>query len=687
MLRSVRLTIVHLALVAFAVALVARAAQVQLWQGREWLARAQRQQFGEATLPAARGTIADITGVPLVESRPVVALRVAPREVRDRRQVARLLERLGVPRAWVRRASDTARAWVEIPGRYLPMEAAPLVGLRGVYAEPGLERVYTTREATRRLVGRADASGNGMDGVELALDSVLRGQSGRALLLRDARGGRGEPPFDTTVAPRAGADVVLTISQPLQEIAQRALGDAVRALDASGGDIVVLDPYSGEIRALASERRDPRSTGSPALSEPFEPGSTVKPFFAAALLRLGRARPTDVVDTENGSYTIEGRTLRDTHPAAALSLADVLRYSSNIGITKFVQRLSPREEFEALRDVGFGTPTGVAYPAEAGGVLRSPERWSRQSRASLAIGYELTVTPVQLAAAYGAIANGGELVAPALVREIRDADGRVLYSHRRRVVRRVMDSTVAATVRRMLVATVDSGTATAAGLGTFELAGKTGTARRAGEGGVYQKSSYTASFVGLFPADRPQYVIVVKLDDPQGAEYGGGATAAPVSRVVLQAALAARDAALDREALARSEALAGSEAPRFAAAAAPTVASRGATTERSPTLPVTAPAVTAPARTAFAETAPADSSPVAEREERIVLPYAPPPAMRRVPRRVPDVRGLPARAAALALHRAGFRVEMTGAGDAAGTAPAPGTVLRQGALVRVVSDQ
>ncbi|HKV52168.1 MAG TPA: penicillin-binding protein 2, partial [Gemmatimonadaceae bacterium] len=554
MLRQSRITLVHLSLVLFAAAIVVRATQVQLFQSKQWARRAERQHFASATLPAPRGAIYDVSGAPLAMSREMLRLSISPRELKDRRTAWRDLTQLGVPSPFVARATDARRAWVDIPGTYSPARAAPLASMRGVYTRPTVDRVYTPREATRRIVGWVDDTGTARAGLEMALDSLLRGTDGHAVIARDARGRRFDSPADSDVLPEAGDEVQLTINQELQEISVRALSDAITKMGATGGDIVILDPEDGEIRAMASDRVGQPTFGNPALSEPFEPGSTLKPLFAAALMQRGLARPTDTVNTENGAYTIEGRTIHDEHPASRLSLAQVIEYSSNIGIVKFVSRLTQRQEFETLRDYGFGMPTGVPYPGEAGGTLYYPAEWSKQSPASMAIGYEVAVTPLQLAAAYGAVANGGDLLQPALIKAIRSRDGTVLYQHDRRVVRHLMSSAVAAKVRQMMIGVVEGGTSKEAQLARFTLAGKSGTARRGASKHGYKSGDYTASFVGLFPADKPLYVIIVKLDNPKATIFGGTA-AAPVSKIVLQAAIASRDAALDRSSLATSESL------------------------------------------------------------------------------------------------------------------------------------
>lgn len=644
MVRPSRLAIIHGALLAFAVILLLRAAQVQLLEGSAWAARGERQHVAASTIPAPRGDIRDARGVVLAGSRELVRLHVAPREVRERQELRRALARLGVPRGWIERSLDRRRRWVSLPGRYLPVDVASAMAIRGVYREPVIDRVYAPSAGLSRLVGRVGPEGEGTEGLEFSLDSLLRGTPGRSTSVRDAGGRAFESPRVTSVPARAGHAVTLTINYELQEIADRALADAVAHMRADGGDILVLDPHDGAILAMASRRQGRRVTAATALTEPFEPGSTLKPFIAAALLSLGRARPDERIDTYRGRYQVHGRTITDLHKDSVATMGDVIRWSSNVGIVRLSERLTQREQYEALRDFGFGMPTLLPYPAEASGTLREPARWSRQSAASLAMGYEIAVTPVQLAVAYASIANGGELVQPMLVREIRGPDGKVTFRARRRVVRRVMEARVAEAVREMLVDVVARGTAMEADLSTFHVGGKTGTARRATAGTGYVRGEYYATFVGLFPAERPQYVVLTKLDNP-GGMYGGR-TAAPVSKIVLEAALAARDAALDRGALAERS------------------SSFRANGELAGTL-----------RARLPETPPATAVRI---DLAAVAPTEPQPSP---PRPVPDTRGMPLREAVRTLHGAGFRVRLvSGSGT---TAPAAGTLAAPGALVRL----
>ena len=668
MLRSKRIAIVHVVLAAFAAAIVVRAAVVQVWQGKEWQAKATRQHVAASSIPAPRGLILDASGTPLAESRERVQLSIATTEIRDAKKLARDLKRVGLDGAWLARLADPKRKWVQLPGSFVPADVESMLSLRGVYATPVGERVYAATGGAQRIIGHANPQGEGTDGIELTLDSLLRGTKGRVSLLKDVRGRRFESPDELSADALPGHTVTLTINGSLQAIADQALGDAVGRMDADGGDIIVLDPNSGEIRAMASRRRDPLSTAATAVIEPYQPGSTLKPFTAAALLARGKARVDEVIETYNGSYRTFGRTIHDVHTAPRLSLADVIRFSSNIGIVRFAERLTPREQYESLRDFGFGTPTGIPYPLEAPGTLRDPRFWSKQSPASLAMGYELSVTPLQLALAYGSIANGGELLEPQLVREVRDLQGDVVFTSKRRVVRRVLTPQGAAQLRRLLTGVVDSGTAKDAEMSTFSVGGKSGTVRGMSRG-RYVAGSYTASFVGLFPAENPQYVILVKLDNPKGSYYGGK-TAAPVSKVVLEAAIAARDAALDRNALTRRR-----NEPVFASRDS---GPKAADTPKAREITVAAGSVDEVASDSVRD--PGESASVPYIVSLTDRPRPPTPAVRVRP--IPDVHGLPLRVAVHTLHESGFRVQLA-SGAAGTTAPEAGTPLRTGSIVRL----
>ena len=675
-----RFAILHGFFVLFALALVARAAEVQVVEGKQWAARGKRQHFFASAAAAPRGEILDASGNTLVESRELTRVAVALPEVRDTALVLKALRHAQLDVGLVRAAIDRRRRWIDLPGLYTQADLASISQLNGIHLTPVLQRVYSQSGGIKQIVGSLDGRGNPMDGLELELDTILRGDSGRVRLARDRDGRPLDSPDAWTDQPKAGSTVVLTINNTLQEICERELGIAVDSLHASGGDIVVMNPHTGEILALASNRVGHTSFSNTAVTEPFEPGSTLKPFVAASLLERGRAKPTDMVDTHNGTLDIDGRTIKDMHKAAQLSLADVIRFSSNIGIVEFGLRLTPRQKYETFRDLGFGMALGVPLPAESPGILREPKAWSKQTAASILMGYEIAVTPLQLVTAYSAIANGGELLEPHLVKEVRSLDGTVLYRAEPTPVRRVMSGEVARTVQEMLLAVVQEGTATKADLQTFDVAGKSGTARRTTQNAGYTKGNYTASFVGLFPGKDPQYVVLVKLDSPTGSHYAGGDIAAPVTRIVLRAALAARDAALNREDLAASEKHAIAKGPDgHAGTTTASSASLAGTIRSDPTENVD----------------PADFDPSGNLSSRsqesaegttsyfVALPSAPKAAPIAIaPRTVPDVKGLSIREAVRALHAAGFRVRIANA-PTRGTLPVAGTVATPGTIVQL----
>lgn len=636
---------------------LARAFQVEVLKGGVWRERALAQQGDTLPLPAPRGAIYDRNGVPVAATQEVYRVAVAPREITDVDRVASLLrEHCALSSREARRIANSKRRWVVLPGHYPAAVREALDGVQGLHFETVLRRFYPQGTVALELLGAVGADGRAQGGLELEFDSILRGSPGRSTVRRDSRGRVLPGAMLRTREPTPGRDLRLTLDLGLQEIAEAALGQAVDQMQATGGELLLADPLTGEILAAASRGAGGRARSWRAVTEPYEPGSTLKPFTVAGLLALRRATLEDSVFAENGEYYIPGRRspLRDVHGYGMLSLADALRHSSNIALAKVATRLRPEEQYGLLRDLGFGTPTGIAYPSESGGRLRRPVQWSRLSQSSLAIGYELSVTPLQMALAYGAIANGGLLLEPRLVREVRARDGRVERTFEPRAVRRVMPERVAAQLREVLEGAVTDGTAQQAALGPFSVAGKTGTTRIAAAGG-YRAGAYFASFAGFFPADDPQLVFLVKIDEPRGAGYYGGLVAAPVIRVALEAALAAHNTPLDRRAVA-------TPAPQLP---------RGGAVRLAAQLP-------------RGETPPTLVTPVRQRLD-LRAPKGR-PATDTLPVSIPETTGLPMRDAARLLHAAGFGVRVDGRGAVQRTLPEAGSRAMPGAVVRVFGE-
>lgn len=646
----VRIAAVQLGFALIVLVILSRAAQLQLFQGDRWAEQAERQRTERAVLPARRGGLYDRTGIPLAVSQEFYHVGIAPNELNQPRTTGRLLARqLGLTWSQVARDLRTKR-WIYYHGPFTATQVQPLRRVIGVHLSRNFQRFYPSRSLARPIIGGLSPDApRGAAGLELSLDSMLLGRPGEAVLLKDRAGRRYDSPARLIREPVPGNDVGLTIDAELQEIAERGLDDAISTMRADGGDVVFLDPANGELLALASRqpgRAGLNSSRASTFTDPFEPGSTAKLFTAAALLTYDRVATRDAVFAEGGSWPMpissSGRTrlITDAHKTVGnLTLAQTIQVSSNVGIAKFSLRLSPEEQFEMLRNFGFGTPTGAEFPSESRGRLERPDQWEPMyTRASVAMGYEFGVTPVQLAAAYGAIANNGQLLTPTLVREIRSPEGNLLYRHRPEPVRQVVTPEIAAQLKEYLKgAASEGGTGEEAQLANYSLLGKTGTAVRF-ERGRYVRGEYTASFAALFPADDPQLVVIVKIDNPRG-KYYGGLTAAPVTRTMLQQALASRRVAIDR--------------------------SRFADNEKSPAQePRT---VTTAART-----------------PRVVVPWpyrpAPPKSSTRP---VPVVSGRTVREAALALHRRGFRVALRGLGRVSRTTPAGGEMALPGSLVTV----
>jgi len=634
-------------------AILGRAAQLQLLQGDEWARQAERQRTEKAILPARRGALYDRHGVPLAVSQEYYHVGVAPNELAEPRRAARVLSRaLRVSLPALERDLRVRKRWIYFHGPFTATQIEPLRRLSGVHLTGNFQRFYPSRTLARPIIGGLSAERlAGAAGLELSLDSILTGEPGEAVLLKDRAGRRYASPARVVREPVAGSDIVLTLDAELQEIAERGLDDALREMRAEGGDVVFLDPRNGELLALASRQAGTRaSIRASTFTDPFEPGSTAKLFTAAALIVNGRVDSKDAVFAEGGQWRMpvnrsgRVRVITDAHKTTGnLTLAQTIQVSSNVGMAKFSSRLSPEEQYEMLRDFGFGTPTGAEFPSESRGRLVRPDQWEPMyTRASMAMGYEFGVTPVQLAAAYGAIANDGVLLTPTLVREIMSPGGEVLYRHRPEPVRRVVTPKVAAQLREfMRGAVAEGGTGGEAQLANYSLLGKTGTAVRF-EGGRYVRGEYTATFAALFPADDPQLVVVVKIDNPRG-HYYGGLTAAPVTRTMLQQALASRRVAIDRSRLAPPD----TTSPRAPKAAA----------------------------------VPAGSTPVV-----LSIPYQP-DRTRRDPLPVPNVTGRPVREATLALHRRGFRVVLRGLGRVSRTEPSGGEPAPPGTAVTVWAEE
>jgi cell division protein FtsI (penicillin-binding protein 3) len=528
-------------------AVLVRAVSLQVLQRARLSSMASDQSVREMQIPARRGDIYDRHGIPLAQSVEVDSLWLDPSQVGDVARAARDLARLlhldaGELQARLGRARRFA--WVKrqvTPQELIAVERLGIPGL-GLTKEP--KRFYPQRELGAQVLGVVGTDGQGLEGLELAFEDELSGQPSKVEGTRDARGRslflQGAP--DAT--GRHGATVTLTLDRQIQYVAEKALDRAVEESRAVAGMVVVLEPRTGELLALAqSPRFNPNAAGGvPALAlrdrpalDLFEPGSTYKAFVAAEALEEQLARPEDTFYCENGSWEVGGHVVHDTHPHAELTLARILAVSSNIGAAKVAQRLGREGMMRAARRFGFGERTGLALPGEGRGSVPYPK--ADVTLATQAFGQGLSATAVQVAAAYGALANQGLLMRPYLVSRVTDPDGVVILENQPTPVRRAVSERTAGSVLHMLQAVVQKdGTAPRAALEAYRVAGKTGTAQKADPVARGYSDKRIASFAGVVPAEDPRLVIYVVVDEPKTDVYGG-LVAAPAFKEIAAASL------------------------------------------------------------------------------------------------------------------------------------------------------
>ncbi|MDD4912736.1 MAG: penicillin-binding protein 2 [Sideroxydans sp.] len=509
------------------------------------------QQKGDARygrvieVPAHRGMITDRHGEPLAVSTPAESIWASPPDVvASTQKVQQLARILGVTDAELRqRLFDTSREFVYLK-RQLPPDQAQqvaLLSIPGVSMRREYRRYYPGGEVTSHLLGFTDVDDNGREGIELVQQEKLGGKVGSQQVIKDRRGHIVED-VASLRAPKEGGDVALSIDSKIQFLAFREIQQAVEKHKAKAGSIVVLDAKTGEVLALANwPTFNPNNRAkvtlamlrNRAVTDLFEPGSTMKPFTAAAVLEAGKFKPNSMINTENGKFTIGGRTIHDTHPEPSLSVAQVIQKSSNVGAAKMALSLSPQVFWQSLSESGFGASTGSEFPGEATGRLRDFKTWRPIEQATMSYGNGISVNLLQLARAYTAFANDGELKSISLLRQDTPAVGVKVYS----------DETAKAVRAMMEMVVAPGGTAPLAQVAGYRVAGKTGTAHKLESGHYVDK--YVASFVGMAPASNPRLIVAVMVDEPEGKEHFGGQVAAPAFSSVMSASLRSLDVPYD----------------------------------------------------------------------------------------------------------------------------------------------
>jgi cell division protein FtsI/penicillin-binding protein 2 len=526
--------------------LLLRLVSVQLVQGGRFQRIAARQQLATIPLQPHRGRILDRRGRPLAINVEVPSIFAVPSAIPDRRafaeRIAPLLElhpdevvrRLGAGRhfAWLER-KVSARVAEQV-------RALGLSGQIGVRMED--RRTYPNGGLAAHLVGFTGIDSQGLGGIELAYDEILRGRAGKAVAEQDGVGRVLVETQRVVESPEDGADLLLTIDQVVQHIAERELDAAIERTHARRGSVIVMDPRSGEILALAARPTFDPNSGTEArpdlwlnrtVAGVYEPGSTFKIFTAAAALDSG-VLSGDEKFLCNGSLRVPGgHVIREAIPRKLgwLNMAGVIRYSCNVGAAQIATRLGKPLFYRYIRAFGFGDRSGVDLPGELPGLVPPPAAWLGPGLQTIAFGQGVSVTPLQLLTAATAIANEGAILRPYVVRGRRDRQGRTTAVAGPSPARRAIRAETAATVLRMMIGAVEDGTGRLAAIEGYAVAGKTGTAQKPGASGGYDPGRYVASFLGLVPAGDPALAVLVVLDEPLGA-YFGGEVAAPVFREI-----------------------------------------------------------------------------------------------------------------------------------------------------------
>jgi len=541
--RSRRYLLLLLLLAGFGIILF-RLVTLQVLQAAELTARADRQHQKSVTLEGARGTVTDRHGKVLAMNIEVPTIVGVPTSLDSPTNAARSLSPvLRIRRDEIEKKLRQDKHFVWLARKVEPEQGQRLeqLSIDGIGMVMEGRRFYPKGPLLAHVLGFVGMDGLGLEGLERRYEVQLHGEKRVTILQRDALGRTVFPKGLREQVPAPGHALTLTIDEVIQYIAEKELEEAVNNAHAKAGTIIVIEPRSGAILALAvSPRFDPNTVASltadrwrnRALTDTYEPGSTMKVVVAAAALEEKVMMPGSMVFGENGRMTIANTTIHDHEKLGWMTFAQMIQKSSNIGAAKTGMLLGEQRMYRYLQAFGFGQRTDVDLPGEVGGLLKSPREWGRRSLASISMGQEVGVTPLQMVSAVSAIANDGVLMKPYVVSEVRDQKGQLLKNILPHVRRRVVSPDTARTLTTILEGVVTNGTGMKAAISGYRVAGKTGTAQKVDpRTGTYSSSLSVGSFVGFVPADAPRLAMIIVIDEPQG-EAWGGVVAAPVFRRV-----------------------------------------------------------------------------------------------------------------------------------------------------------
>ncbi len=537
--RFPRLRVVATVGAVWILAISCRLYDLQVARHEHYRTKAARQQQRVIKLDPPRGTIYDARGRELAVSVQVDSAYAVPPEIGDpvatAAKIAGLVDGLSAKKLAKILAADREFVWVARKLDPPVAEALRALDLDGIHFVQESKRYYPMRELAAQVLGYVGTDNHGLAGLELLYDRKVAGKPGLRTVLRDAKQGTVMAPGLSFAEAEPGQDLHLTLDAAIQHIVERELEKAVHEHGASRGIAVFLDPRTGGVLAMASYpgfdpnefgRYNPALWRNRAIMDVYEPGSTFKIVTAAAALGSGLIHADDVFDCEMGGITVYGKRIRDHKPFGRLTFAEVLAKSSNVGVIKAALILGDQRLYTTIRGFGFGRPTGIDLPGEGSGILHPMERWGMRGKAYISFGQGVSVTPLQLATAVTAVANGGTLLKPHVVAGVGRGD-MVQASFATPAVGHPLDAATARELTRLLEGVVLNGTGRGAGVDGYRVAGKTGTAQIPVAGG-YSHNGYLPSFVGFAPADRPEIVGLVAVAEPKGFEYHGGQVAAPV---------------------------------------------------------------------------------------------------------------------------------------------------------------
>jgi len=539
-LKKIRLYMAGTLFVLVTLVIWARLVQIQVFERSHYLDRGKIQWEVTREVPPVRGNIFDRNGRPLALSVRSCSIGIQPKAVERPSEVASVLAReLDVSRSSIQTKIRSKKNFVWVRRQCTLTEAARdrIRGLRGVTVQWEADRVYPYGPIAAKIVGFVGHDAKGRAGIEVALDSELRGEPGWEVVQRDGTYQSGGYHTYAEQRPVDGRQIVLTIDAALQEIAELELEQAVTRTSALSGELIVMECATGDILALAEYPAPRNREGDCAIdslwtirsvSHMFEPGSTFKLVTAAALLETDRVRTFDVFDAENGRADMEVAVIRDSHPYDYLTFREGFVFSSNIVMAKACQFLEPLEFLKYIRLFGFGAKTNIRFLGESPGLVAPVDEWSDRTQITMAFGQEIAVTGVQMVNAYATVANDGLLVSPRIVKSIIDESSGKSRDFEPVKVRNVISKDTAQRLRSFCRSVVEEGTGTKAGLDYLEVSGKTGTAEKASAAGGYLRNKYVSSFVGFVPHENPKIACLVVLDEPSYYNRFGGLSAAPV---------------------------------------------------------------------------------------------------------------------------------------------------------------